>query len=308
MASATRLPGGQLVQPGRRDRARHVDHEELGRRRRASSPATATVVLANGSAASGGSGGGRSSQQPDRPRRPAPRRRHRPRCAPGVDPVASASCSSRSRHVRGGSGRSRAGRRRRPTTSDRRCRARSLPGRDEAASRGKDRPDRSDGAVRPEPADLLRSPRASHSASISSGMRRYAAQCGYRRSPPAQVRAEVAHAEARRRRAGATAARARARGGAAAASRPPARARTRTGPSVMASAPGRRPPRRSRAPRPSRRSIRTRSASEQPRGEPLAVGRGARDRRGPAPRAGRRSAGGRRRRPSPAAAGRRARR
>ena len=46
MASATRLPGGQLVQPGRDDRARHVDHEQRPGPSTPTVDGEATVVLA----------------------------------------------------------------------------------------------------------------------------------------------------------------------------------------------------------------------------------------------------------------------
>ena len=214
----------------------------------------ATVVLANGRAASGGPAGGRSSQNP--PATATTRQRRAPaRMRAGLEPVASARCSRRSRHVRGGSGRSS---RRSSSTGGVRSGVSGTvpPGARRGSQPGEGRTDRSDatvpagtgsiysrGAGLPLGFDLERDrggrpPSAGSAAPASRGTPRGSA----RRS--------------RRRRGGATAARARARGGAAVASPRPAPGRTRTGRAWWRRRPGA-AHREITSTAPSRRSIRT---------------------------------------------------
>ena len=132
MASTTRAPRGQLVDPGRHDRPGHVHDEGAGR-------GGGAGRARGGRAGEGQRHLGRRRCRPQQPERT----RHRDgttiptpsRMRAGVLPVASARSSIRSRQVRGGGGRRRA-----PSassTADRRGRARSLPGRGRAASGGR---------------------------------------------------------------------------------------------------------------------------------------------------------------------------
>ena len=189
----------------------------------------------------------------------------------------------------------RRSRRRRSATSDRGCRARSLPGRDEAASRGKDGPIVVTPVRRRNRPIYVRSPRGPPSRPRSRAGRAGTRPSAGTAGPASRGRRRGSARRSRRCRAGRhcrtwTSSCRISRGE---SDRPlpheheAARAWSR-------SAPGSRPPSRSRAPR--RRAARCRTASssssEQLGGEAACGRRRCAGRRDPSPRAGRRSAGG----------------
>ena len=184
----------QLVDARRADRAGDVDHEELRdatswswRRRRPWCWRRAGRPPAGPAAAAAA-----RTRRPPRPRHDDGTDQDARRAGPGgvgqlLEPLAPRAGRHRAQQDRGVVVES--------ATSDRGCRARSLPGRDEAASRGKDRPIVVTHGSALEPADLRpgRGPPSRPRSRAGCGGRPPSAGST---EPPAQVGAEVAHAEA----------------------------------------------------------------------------------------------------------------